>query len=92
MLLKKGANAEVSELLERLGLRPKIHFTTWDDYAIMSMVEGGLGVSVLPQLILKRVPYRIVIKELDEPAYRDIALALRRGKSAPKAVKQFRCV
>lgn len=89
MLLKKGANAEVSELLERLGLRPKIHFTTWDDYAIMSMVEGGLGVSVLPQLILKRVPYRIVIKELDEPAYRDIALALRRGKSAPKAVKQF---
>ena len=25
-----------------------------DDYAIMSMVESGLGISVLPELILKR--------------------------------------
>lgn len=38
-------------------LTPNVHFTTWDDYAIMSMVEGGLGISMLPQLILKRVSY-----------------------------------
>ena len=89
MLLKKGAKAEISEVFERNHLTPQVHFTTWDDYAIMSMVESGLGISILPQLILKRIPYHIVAKELDVPAYRHIALALRERKTASLAVKKF---
>ena len=89
MLLEKGAKAEVSEIFERNGLVPNVHFTTWDDYAIMSMVESGLGVSIVPELILKKTPYHIVQKELDVPAYRNIALALRDKKSASLAVKRF---
>ena len=76
MLLEKGAKAEISE-------------TTWDDYAVMSMVESGLGISILPKLILKRIPYRIAAKELDVPAYRDIGLALKNRKTASLAVKRF---
>ena len=60
MLLEKGAKAEISEVFERNGLTPRVHFTTWDDYAVMSMVESGLGISMLPKLILKRIPYHIV--------------------------------
>jgi DNA-binding transcriptional LysR family regulator len=89
MLLEKGAKAEISEIFERCSISPKVHFTTWDDYAIMSMVESGLGISILPQLILKRIPYRIVTKELDVPAYRKIGLALKDKKSASLAVKRF---
>ena len=89
MLLEKGAKAEISEIFERRGLVPQVRFTTWDDYAVMSMVESGLGISILPQLILKRVPYRIVARELDVPASRDIGLALRDRKSASVAVKRF---
>lgn len=55
----------------------------------MSMVESGLGVSILPQLILKRIPYRIVAKELDVPAHRNIGLALRDNKTVSLAVKRF---
>ena len=89
MLLEKGAKAEISEIFERRGLTAKVHFTTWDDYAIMSMVESGLGISILPQLILKRIPYRIVAKELDVPAYRKIGLALREKRTASLAVTRF---
>ena len=89
MLLEKGARAEVSEIFERCGLTPKVHFTTWDDYAIMAMVESGLGISILPELILKRIPYRIVVKELEIPAYRSIGVALKEKKSASLAVKRF---
>lgn len=89
MLLEKGAKAEVSEIFERCGLTPKVHFTTWDDYAIMSMVESGLGISILPQLILRRIPYHIVAKELDVPAYRKIGLALREKKTVSLAVNRF---
>jgi len=89
MLLEKGAKAEISEIFARAGLTPRVRFTTWDDYAVMSMVENGLGVSILPQLILRRIPYRIAVKELDVPAYRSIGLALRDKKTASVAVKRF---
>ncbi|BCI61450.1 LysR family transcriptional regulator [[Clostridium] leptum] len=89
LLLEKGGKAEVSEIFDRCNLTPKIHFITWDDYAIMSMVESGLGISILPQLILKRVPYKITAKELNLPAYREIGLALKDQKTASLAVKRF---
>ncbi len=57
----------VSEVFRRDGLSPRTRFTTWDDYAIMAMVECGLGVSILPGLILDRIAAR-----LEEPAYRTI--------------------
>lgn len=77
------------KFFERCRLEPRVYFTTWDDYAIMSMVESGLGISILPQLILKRVPYRILVKELDIPAYRKIGLALKDKRNASLAVKRF---
>lgn len=89
MLLEKGAKAEISEIFTKNNLTPHVQLTTWDDYAIMSMVESGLGISILPQLILKRIPYRIVAKELDVPAYREIGLALRDRKTASAATKKF---
>lgn len=89
MLLEKGAKAEISEIFEKYSIEPNVHFTTWDDYAIMSMVESGLGISILPELILQRNPYRIVMRELDIPAYRKIGLAMRDKKSASIAVKRF---
>lgn len=89
MLLEKGTRAEIWEVFERSGISPKVHFTTWDDYAIMSMVESGLGVSVLPELILQRIPYHVVLKELDVPAFRKIGFAMRDKKTASLAVKRF---
>ncbi len=89
MLLEKGSKAEISELFEKVGLTPNVRFITWDDYAVMSMVESGLGISILPELILKRVPYRIVAKELDVPAYRQFCFALKSKKTASAAVRRF---
>nr|WP_218831037.1 LysR family transcriptional regulator [Paenibacillus sp. XY044] len=89
MLLEKGEKTEISDIFERCRIEPKVLFTTWDDYAIMAMVESGLGISILPELILKRTPYHIVVKELEVPAYRRIGLALKDKESAPLAVKRF---
>ena len=89
MLLEKGGKSEISEIFTTHHLSPNIHFTTWDDYAIMSMVECGLGISILPELILKRIPYRIIKKELEIPAYRKIGLVLKNSQTASLAVKRF---
>ena len=89
MLLEKGARAEISELFERNHLKPNVRFTTWDDYAVMSMVESGLGVGILPQLILKRVPYDIISKSLDVEAYRQIGFVVKDMRTVSIAVKRF---
>ena len=46
-VLIKGAKAEISEIFEKNGLTPNVKFTTWDDYAVMSMVESGLGIKYI---------------------------------------------
>jgi DNA-binding transcriptional LysR family regulator len=89
MLLEKGAKAEIAQIFEKHQITPDIRFTTWDDYAIMSMVESGLGISILPELILNRIPYNIVKKELEVAAYRKIGFVMKDSKSASLAVKHF---
>ena len=89
MLLEKGANSDMIEIFEKHHISPHVHFTTWDDYAIMSMVENGLGISILPELILQRIPYQVITKELEVPAFRKIGIAMREKKSFSLAVKRF---
>ena len=89
MLLEKNEKAEISEIFDRYGISPNIHFTTVDDYAVMSMVEKGLGISILPELILRRTPYRIITKELDVPSFRKLGIAIRDRKNVSLAVRRF---
>lgn len=89
LLLEKDQNIVVSDIFRKNHLKPDIRFTTWDDYAIMSMVEAGLGISILPSLVLQRIPYHIVIKRLEMPAYRKIGIAMPDKKGSSKAVKEF---
>ena len=88
MLLEHGGRTEVTEILERSGVHPNVRFTTWEDYAIMAMVEKGFGIGILPQMILKRIPYEIEIRPLKEPYYREIGLAVKdRKRLSPVTVK-----
>ena len=89
MLLEKGESEVISAIFEEHGIQPMVHFKTWDDYAIMSMVENELGISILPELILKRIPYDVVVKELEVPAYRSIYIGMKERKSLSIAAKQF---
>lgn len=89
LLLGRGEHLEIARLLEQCGLQPRVRLTAWDDYAIMHMVESGLGLSVLPRLILRRCPYRVTALPLDVPAYRRIGFALRDKKTASLAVRRF---
>lgn len=74
LLLEHSGKAEVSDLLERAHVQSDIHFTTWEDFAIAAMVERGLGVSILPGLILQRIPYKIEIRSCSSPITTQSAL------------------
>lgn len=89
LLLEHGGKTEVTELLNACHVTPDIRFTTWEDFAIMAMAEKGLGISILPDLILRRVPYRIEIRSLAEPYYRSVGLAMKDSDHLTPAVRKF---
>lgn len=68
-------------MLDLYHVHPDIRFTTREDFAIMAMVEKGMGISILPDLILRRVPYKIEIRPLEEPYYRSVGLAMKNRKT-----------
>lgn len=88
-LLEHGGRTEVTELLEKRKAHPKIRITTWEDYAIMAMVEKGLGIGILPRMILKKIPYHVVIRPLAEPYYRKIGIAVKNKKMLSPATCKF---
>ncbi|GBP02420.1 Uncharacterized HTH-type transcriptional regulator YvbU [Eumeta japonica] len=89
ILPEKGKNNEISEVFRVAGLIPRVKFTLWDDYAVMTMVEKNLGVGILPSLILRKVPYSIITRKIDVSPCREIGLAFRNRKSVSRAVQQF---
>lgn len=89
LLLEHGGKTEGSDLLSSYHVRPDIRFTTWEDFSIMAMVENGMGISILPDLIFKHVPYKIEIRPLEEPYYRSIELAMKNRKNLTPAVQKF---
>ena len=56
----------------------RVRFETADVTVILSMVESGLGVSLLPSLALERCPFDVLVRHLANPAYRTTYVACRR--------------
>lgn len=89
ILLEEGLENEILEIFAEQKINPKICFRAWDNQIIISMVENGLGISILPELTLRRTPYRILKKELSKKYSRKICISLRNIKYAATATKHF---
>lgn len=81
-LLQSSAH-DIHRALDKAGVRPNIKFTTKDDYAILAMVEQGLGISIVPELLLRGRRENLVVRCLEPHAKRTIALAIPEGDALP---------
>lgn len=89
ILLEEGHFYEPLEAFRQAGTMPQIKYTIHDDYAIMAMVEEGLGVSILADLILRRTNYRIKALSLNPPIYRTMAIGYLKKAALPAASRRF---
>jgi len=89
LLMEEGHYSEPLEAFRSIGAAPDIRYTIHDDYAIMAMVEAGLGVSVLAELILRRTSYRLALRATDPPIVRTLAVGYRDKAALPMASKRF---
>ena len=89
ILLEEGNYYEPLEAFRAAGASPNVKYTIHDDYAIMTMVEAGLGVSILAELILHRTNYRLALRPTDPPVSRTIAIGYKDKNSLPMASRRF---
>ena len=79
----------IREMLNSRPVRPNTQFMVEDDHAIIAMVEGGLGVSVLSDLVLRRSAFCVVKRPLAPPVYREIALVHPQGPALSVSSRRF---
>lgn len=89
LLLEEGSLSEPMEAFHQLGLEPDIKLRVHDDYSILSMIEAGLGVSILPELVLRKTNYKVVILPLKPVITRKIGLVMKEQNALPIAGKYF---
>lgn len=89
ILLEEGHYYEPLEAFRSVGAVPNIKYTIHDDYAIMTMVEAGLGVSILAELILHRTHYRLTLRPAIPAVKRTVAVGYLNQNSLPITSKYF---
>lgn len=89
ILPKKSCDNDVRRILKENNVSPKIKFELADDQAIISMVQKGMGISILPEMVLFRVPKNVHILSFKGDHYRSIGLAATSFKNISPASRKF---
>ena len=87
--LLESSDHDARRALEAAGVHPNVRFYTKDDYAIIAMVEQGLGMSIMPELLLKGRRDRLLVLPLVPEAKRTIGIAIAAGSKAGPATRRF---
>ena len=87
--LLQSSDHDARRALEAAGVKPNVRFYTKDDYAVIAMVEQGLGISIMPELLLKGRHDDLQILPLVPEAKRTIGLAIAAGERAGPATRRF---
>lgn len=80
---------DVRRILKENDIIPNIRYELADDQAIISMVQNGMGISILPEMVLHRVPDDVAIVSLEGENYRTIGIAATSFKNISPAGKKF---
>ena len=87
--LLESSDHDARRALEAAGVQPNVRFYTKDDYAILAMVEQGLGMSIMPELLLKGRHDALLKLPLVPEAKRTIGIAVPAGSKAGPATRRF---
>lgn len=87
--IPEDRDVEIGQIFQEEGIHPNLRYTVNDDFAILAMVEQGLGVSIRPELVLQDTGRSFSAIPLERPRYRDIALSVRWGKPLSPLTARF---
>lgn len=86
---KISCDNDVRRILKENKVMPRIRFELADDQAIISMVQNGMGISIIPEMVLYRIPHNVRILNLKGDHYRSIGIAALSLKNISPASKKL---
>lgn len=87
--LMENSNQDARSVLEAAGVQVEVKYTAKDDYAIIAMVAAGLGVSIMPELLLEGHSGGIATVEIEGAQKRNIGLAVSAAGKGNPCVEDF---
>ena len=64
-------------VFEAAGFTPEVRYYSRDDFAVLSMVQRGLGLAILPELTINEFPGDYETRMLDPECYRTLGIGIR---------------
>ena len=89
LMPSQGFDKLILDIFARQGVHPVIRSVAVDDAIIVSMVEQGLGLTMMTELILRGRTERVQALPLEPHMSRELGLAVRSLEEAPSYVKKF---
>ena len=83
-----GFDMDISPVFSA-GIQPRISYTNLDDPAIVSMVEHGLGVSILSRLVMENMSKNVASIPLSPPAFRKLGIIVSEKRSNDRLIRHF---
>lgn len=85
----EGSKYDIGHILSDAGISPKVRFTVSDDYAAIAMVRNGLGMTIVPELILTGLHDTGHVMELHPACVRTIGIATYPNIAISPACRAF---
>ena len=82
-------DGEVRFILDKLKAWPHISFSACSDYTIINMVTQGLGISILPELLLKNYKHQAVALPLEPAQERELGIGVPQMKATSPVTRMF---
>ena len=84
-----GMDDDVIKLLKDNNLSPSIAYSTLENFAALALIEQGLGMSIMNELITKRWECDVIKLPLDPPQHITLGIAVHSLKNISPAAKKF---
>ena len=89
ILLDEGDDYEIQEVFDTLNIRPNIQYTVQQDQTILAMVSGGLGISIMEELMLYKCAYPLASSTLPRRFHRDIGICVKDKNALSHSTQVF---
>ncbi len=87
--LEEGDDYEIMAAFDSMGIHPNVKYIAREDRTILAMVSEGLGISLLPELMVRRSPYPIAVCRAPQRFYRTIGIGVKDRKAMSNSTRLF---
>ncbi len=85
----KGSDHDVMKIFSSEGIRPQTRFILDDDISVMGMVSQGMGVALMPELMLRTADFELSYIKLEPRQFRSIGIASAPAAESTMLVRTF---